>query len=90
MESYLQGQDHWEIVGGNETEQLREAETLKKWKVKVGKFMFAIKTTIEKDMLEHIRDTKTSKEAWKTFTKIFSKRNDKRSQLLENELLSVA
>ena len=52
--------------------------------------MFAIKTTIEEDMLEHIRDAKTPKEAWDTFTKLFSKRNDTRLQLLENELLSVA
>ncbi|XP_068335099.1 uncharacterized protein [Pyrus communis] len=52
--------------------------------------MFALKTTIEDDMLEHIRKAKTPKEAWDTFATLFSKRNDTRLQLLENELLSVA
>ena len=63
MESYLQGQDLWEIIGGSEVEQPREAGALKKWKVKAGKAMFAIKTTIEEDMLEHIRDAKIPKDA---------------------------
>ncbi|KAE8728709.1 hypothetical protein F3Y22_tig00004111pilonHSYRG00116 [Hibiscus syriacus] len=41
-------------------------------------------------MLEHIRDAKTPKEAWDTFVTLFSKRNDTKLQLLENELLSMA
>ncbi|KAL6311801.1 hypothetical protein AAG906_020910 [Vitis piasezkii] len=52
--------------------------------------MFALKTTIEEDVLEHIRDAKTPYEAWNTFTKLFSKKNDTRLQLLESELLSIA
>jgi hypothetical protein len=34
-----------------------------RWKIKVGKEMFALKTTIEKNMLEHIQDTTMLKEA---------------------------
>ncbi|KAE8704559.1 tir-nbs resistance protein [Hibiscus syriacus] len=49
--------------------------------------MLALNTTIEEEMLEHIRDTKTPKEAWDTFVTLFSKKNDTRLQLLENELL---
>ncbi|KAF3669351.1 putative protein TOPLESS [Capsicum annuum] len=45
--------------------------TLQKWKIKVGKAMFALKTTTEEDILEHIRDAKTPKEAWDTFAKLF-------------------
>ncbi|XP_068639371.1 uncharacterized protein [Aristolochia californica] len=41
-------------------------------------------------MLEHIRDAKTPKEAWDTLATLFSKKNDIRLQLLENELLSMA
>ncbi|CAL9026648.1 unnamed protein product, partial [Prunus brigantina] len=63
MESYLQGQDLWDVVGGND------------WKIKAGKTMFALKTTIEEEMLEHIRKAKTPKEAWDTFAALFSKRN---------------
>ncbi|KAJ0098856.1 hypothetical protein Patl1_21563 [Pistacia atlantica] len=54
-----------------------------------GKTMFALKITIEEEMLEHIRDAKTPKEAWDTFVTLFSKKNDTRLQLLENELLSM-
>ncbi|KAM1186193.1 hypothetical protein PS2_015087 [Malus domestica] len=92
MESYLQGQDLWDVVISNEVMQPDEDTscTLKKWKIKAGKAMFALKTTVEDDMLEHIWKAKTPKEAWDTFTTLFSKRNDTRLQLFENELLSVA
>ena len=40
-------------------------------------------------MLEHIREAKTSKEACDTFKALFSRKNDLRLQLLENELLSI-
>ena len=93
MMSYMQGQDLWEVVNESETLQ-PEAEdtngTLRKWKIKVGKSLFTLKTTIDDDMLEHIRDVKTPKEAWDTFAKLFSKKNDTRLQLLESELLSIA
>uniref|UniRef100_A0A6N2MV24 CCHC-type domain-containing protein n=1 Tax=Salix viminalis TaxID=40686 RepID=A0A6N2MV24_SALVM len=93
MMSYMQGQDLWEVVSGCEIIQ-PEAEdaggTLRKWKIKAGKAMFALKTTIEEDVLEHIRDAKTPHEAWNTFAKLFSKKNDTKLQLLESELLSVA
>jgi hypothetical protein len=66
MMSYIQGQDLWEVVNGSETLQ-PEAEdtngTLRKWKIKVGKALFALKTTIDDDMLEHIRcHTRTSRQ----------------------------
>ena len=93
MMSYMQGQDLWEVVSENETTQPEVEDTngtLRKWKIKAGKAMFALKTTVEDDVLEHIRDAKTPKEAWDTFAKLFSKKNDTRLQLLENELLSIA
>nr|KAJ0202689.1 hypothetical protein LSAT_V11C500251950 [Lactuca sativa] len=92
MKSYLQGQDLWEVVGGSETTPPEEDVNgaLCKWKIKAGKAMFALKTTIEEEMLEHIRDENTPKEAWDTFVTLFSKKNDTRLQLLENELLSIS
>ncbi|XP_028945126.1 uncharacterized protein [Malus domestica] len=93
MESYLQGQDLWEVVGGGEVTQPTAEDDngiLRKWKIKAGKAMFALKTTIEEEMLEHIRDAKTPNEAWDTFVTVFSKKNDTRLQLLKNELLSMA
>ncbi|KAG6498334.1 hypothetical protein ZIOFF_046246 [Zingiber officinale] len=92
MESYLQGQDLWEVVGGSEATQPAEDANgiLRKWNIKAGKAMFALKITIEEEMLEHIRDAKTPKEVWDIFATLFSKKNDIRLQLLENELLSIA
>lgn len=39
MESYLQGQDIWEIGGGNEiaAPAPEKAEALHEWRIKVGK-----------------------------------------------------
>ncbi|KAH1064318.1 hypothetical protein J1N35_029305 [Gossypium stocksii] len=45
--------------------------------------MFALKTTVEEDVLEHIYDAKTLKEAWDTLAKLFSKKNDTKLQLLK-------
>ncbi|KAG6471189.1 hypothetical protein ZIOFF_072290 [Zingiber officinale] len=92
IESYLQSQDLWEVVGGSEATQPAEDANgiLRKWKIKAGKAMFALKITIEEEMLEHIRDAKTPKEVWDIFATLFSKKNDTRLQLLENELLSIA
>lgn len=52
--------------------------------------MFAIKTTIEEEMMEHIRNATTPKEAWDSLALWFSKRNDARLQLLKNELMSIS
>ena len=90
MESYLQGQDLWEIMAGGETTPLENAETLRKWKIKAKKALFAIKTSIEEEMLEHIRHVNTPKAAWDTFSTLFSKKNDVRLQLLENKVMSMA
>ena len=87
MESYLQGQDLWEIVASGETTPPENAEALRKWKIKAGKALFAIKISIEEEMPEHIRHVSTPKAAWDTFSTLFSKNNDVRLQLLENELM---
>ncbi|XP_048138589.1 uncharacterized protein LOC125315994 [Rhodamnia argentea] len=92
MMSYMRGRDLWEVVNGNDVRQ-PEAEdangTLRKWKIKAGKAMFVLKTTVEEDVLEHIRDVDTPKEAWDTFANLFFKKNDTKHQLLESEVLSV-
>ena len=90
MESYLQGQDLWEIVAGGKTKPPKNAKALRKWKIKAKNALFAIKTSIEEEMLEHIRRVDTPKVAWDTFATPFSKKNDVRIQLLENKLMSVA
>ncbi|KAI3816801.1 hypothetical protein L1987_16506 [Smallanthus sonchifolius] len=91
ISSYLQGQDLWEVVNGSETTQPEEDAqgALRKWKIKAGKAMFVLKTTVEEEILEHIRDSSNPKEAWDVLAVLFSKKNDTKLQLLENELMSV-
>ena len=36
---------------------------LRKWRIKAGKAMFALKTIIKEEMLEHVWDDKSPKEA---------------------------
>ena len=74
----------------NQKQKMLMGCLIRKWRIKAGKAMFALKTTVEDDVLEHIRDAATPKEAWDTFAKLFSKKNDTKLQLLEGELLSVA
>ncbi|KAJ7978596.1 U6 small nuclear RNA (adenine-(43)-N(6))-methyltransferase [Quillaja saponaria] len=79
-------QDLWEVVNGSEVMQPVTEDAngiLQKWKIKVDKAMFALKTTIDEEVLEHIRDAKTLKEAWDTLATLFSKKNSTRLQLLE-------
>ena len=101
IKSYLMGQDLWEVVTGTEkTPPPKEnTEALWKWQIKAGKAMFVLKMTIEEDLVEHIRDAETSKEAWdvdtlkeawETLGKLFSKKNEARLQLLEKELACIS
>jgi hypothetical protein len=59
-------------------------------KIKAGKAMFVLKTTIKEDLLEHIRDADTPKTAWETLEKLFSKKNEALLQLLEKELAGIS
>lgn len=63
---------------------------LRKWKIKAGKVMFILKTTIKKDVLEHIRDVTTPKKSRENLKALFSKKNDAKLHLLENNLLSAS
>ncbi|KAM0834069.1 hypothetical protein ACQ4PT_063857 [Festuca glaucescens] len=89
MESYLHGHDLWEVIAGSETTPPENVEALRKWRLKAGKAMFVLKTKIEEDLVEHIRDAETPKEAWETLAKLFSGKNEARLQLLENELARI-
>ena len=51
----LARKDLWEIVAGGETTPPENAKAWQKWKIQSGKALFAIKTRIEEEMLEHIR-----------------------------------
>ncbi|GJN24067.1 hypothetical protein PR202_gb11780 [Eleusine coracana subsp. coracana] len=87
---FKKGQDLWEVVAGTMTNPVMKEGSLRKWRIKASKAMFVLKTTIKEDLVEHIRDAKTPKEAWETLAKLFCKKNEARLQLLENELTGIS
>ncbi|KAF2320755.1 hypothetical protein GH714_030531 [Hevea brasiliensis] len=58
--------------------------------IKAGKAMVALKTSMEDDLLKHIKDVKSPKEIWDAYAALFTRRNDACLQLLENELLTTS
>ncbi|KAF7831524.1 Retrovirus-related Pol polyprotein from transposon TNT 1-94 [Senna tora] len=90
MRFYLLSQDLWSLVGGEETQPPTEGEDLKKWKVRAGKAMYVLSVTVEDDILHHIKEAKTPKEAWDTLTGLYARTNDAKLQHLENELMSMS
>ncbi|GAV76785.1 UBN2 domain-containing protein, partial [Cephalotus follicularis] len=61
----------------------------REWKIKAGKAMFMLKATIQKEMLDLIREAKTPEEAWDAFATLFAEINVARLQMLENEIGSI-
>ncbi|KAL0433336.1 UNVERIFIED_CONTAM: hypothetical protein Slati_2667900 [Sesamum latifolium] len=90
MEAYLQGQDLWELVAGADVEipadTTENAESQRKWKIKCGKALFALRTSIGKEYIDHVRDVSSPKQVWETLERLFTKKNAARLQLLKNEL----
>ena len=66
----------------------KTTEARRKWKVKCGKMLFVMRTAINKELIDHIRDLGTPKDVWETLEKLFSKKNVAWLKLLENELAS--
>ncbi|XP_023525606.1 uncharacterized protein LOC111789174 isoform X2 [Cucurbita pepo subsp. pepo] len=90
MEAYLQGQDLWDLIEGDDTEILADtpqnAKLRQQWKIKCGKALFTLRTLISKEYIDHVRDLKSPKQVWDTLQKLFTKKNIARLQFLENEL----
>ncbi|KAK3001904.1 LOW QUALITY PROTEIN: hypothetical protein RJ639_022194 [Escallonia herrerae] len=92
MEAYLQGQDLWELIAGTDaipSDVPKNAESRQKWKIKCGKALFALRTYISKEFIDHVRDVCSPKEVWETLDRLFTKKNTARLQLLENELVML-
>ncbi|KAL3501592.1 hypothetical protein ACH5RR_036041 [Cinchona calisaya] len=66
MESYLVGEDLWDIVGGDNAKSTEpnegNAEVMKKWKILNGKAEFALKRSISHGLFEHIIKCKSANE----------------------------
>ncbi|KAK3039236.1 hypothetical protein RJ639_027940 [Escallonia herrerae] len=93
MEAYLQGQDLWVLVSGADSEVPDDipenAEARQKWKIKCGKALFALRTSVSKEYIDHVRDVDSPRKVWETLERLFTKKNTARLQLLENDLATL-
>lgn len=89
MESYLIGEDLWNVVGGDKTtppESIEgNAEDVKKWRSLNSKAKFALKRSISHGLFEHIIKCKSANEIWETLNLLYNKKDVSRLQMLENE-----
>ncbi|KAA8521602.1 hypothetical protein F0562_012275 [Nyssa sinensis] len=62
MEAYLQGQDLWDLISGDDAVILEDTpqnvELQRKWKIKCGKALFALRTLIKLDTEEPVSDAR--------------------------------
>ncbi|KAJ0443668.1 hypothetical protein HanIR_Chr16g0823341 [Helianthus annuus] len=63
---------------------------IKKWRIKAGRSKFVLKTTIDIELLEHIRAQGKTKTSLGHFGSPLPKKNDAELQLLQNKLLSIS
>ncbi|KAK4381915.1 Retrovirus-related Pol polyprotein from transposon TNT 1-94 [Sesamum angolense] len=54
-----------------------------------GKDLFALRTSISREFIDHVRDINSPKQVWDTLERLFSKKNTARLQFLENELTMI-
>lgn len=61
--SYVQGQDLWKTVNGNDIASLDDMnpEALEKWKIRDRNVLYVLKLSILKELVEHIKEVKTAK-----------------------------
>lgn len=62
-----------------------EATANAKWNTNAGRALYAIKQSMDDNMLLHI-EAMTPKEVWGMFVSMFAKQNAHRLQLLEKEI----
>ena len=58
MEAYLQGQDLWDLVFGADVvipeDTPQNANLRRKWKIKCEKALFALRTSINREYIQHV------------------------------------
>ncbi|XP_009790200.1 uncharacterized protein [Nicotiana sylvestris] len=93
MESYLVGDDLWEVVNGSNTSPPADApknsNALKKWKQINAKAEFILKRSIFPNLFDHIIRCKSTYEIWRTFNRLLNKKDEARLHILENELANT-
>jgi len=93
MESYLIGEDLWDVVDGSNTtsptNKQGNADAFKRWKQLNAKAEFVLKRSISHDLFDHIMQCNSAHEIWRTLDRLFNKKDEARLQILENELANT-
>lgn len=74
IEANPQGQDLSDLISGDDalpTDTPQNVEALRKWKIKYDKALFALRTSVNKEYIEHVRDVTLPKEVWETLERLF-------------------
>lgn len=76
MESFLVGEDLWDIVCGDKTvppqDILGNNSALKEWKKKNGKAEFILKNSISSNIFYHIIHCKSASSIWETLNDLYT------------------
>jgi hypothetical protein len=79
MESYLVGEDLWEVVGSDDVNRLENTPenvyNLKKWRIANAKAESILKRSISHELFEHIIDCKSAGEIWTNLDGLFNKKD---------------
>ncbi|KAK8926087.1 hypothetical protein KSP39_PZI018067 [Platanthera zijinensis] len=90
MESYLLGEELWEIVGGDDQVEIMAefgtAEQVRVWKKANAKAEFALKRAVSPEFFDHILGCESAAEIWTSLDGLFIRKNVARLQFLKNEL----
>ncbi|XP_060190456.1 uncharacterized protein LOC132619627 [Lycium barbarum] len=93
MDSYLVGEDLWDVVNGSYTsppiDGSENSSAYKKWKQINAKAEFILKRSISHSLFDHIIKCKSAHEIWRTLDHLFNKKDEARLQILENELANT-
>ncbi|KAL9673586.1 hypothetical protein QQ045_029847 [Rhodiola kirilowii] len=92
MESYLVGEELWEVVGGANARPEDgdpDVEDLWKWKTIDAKAEYVLKKSISPTLFEHIFRCTSANDIWETLNRLFNKKDVGRLQALENELANT-
>ncbi|XP_059284866.1 uncharacterized protein LOC132038166 [Lycium ferocissimum] len=93
MESYLVGENLWDVVNGSYTsppiDGPKNSSAYKKWKQINAKAEFILKRSISHNLVDHIIRCKLAHEIWRTFDRLFNKKDEARLEILENDLANT-
>ena len=82
MESYLIGEDFWDVVDGSNTtsptDEQGNVDAFKRWKQLNAKAEFVLKRSISHGLFDHIMQCNSAHEIWWTLDRLFNKKDEAR------------